>query len=314
MINGSFSLLIILSVLTNLLSRSTVAQDANGFIKYKQLIPGVDNYIEMVPIQEGNYTIEDIKIELSSFWIAKFEITWDQYKEFEDLHLKSLNLIEGDSQFDGFTGPTQPYIDMSFGMGKKGYPAINITHYAATQYCKWLTLKTGIFFRLPTEAEWELACNGSSGSSEINMKSISEYAWYSDNSKYKYHKVGEKSANSFGLFDMIGNVAEWTSDQYFDNYQQKLIDEKITKDPYFKPDKLYPRTVRGGSWKDSEENLGCNARRPSGPNWKRSDPQLPRSYWWLTNAEFVGFRIVRPLHPPDAKEWEEFWPKAVKDL
>ena len=116
MINGSFPLLIILSAFANLLSSSTVAQDANGFIKYKQLISGADNYIEMVPIQGGNYTIEDIEFELSSFWIAKFEITWDQYKEFEDLHLKSLNLIESDSQFDGFTGPTQPYIDMSFGM------------------------------------------------------------------------------------------------------------------------------------------------------------------------------------------------------
>lgn len=314
MINGSFPLLIILSAFVNLFSSLTDAQDGNGFIEYKQLIPGANNYIEMVSIQGGNYFIEDTKIEISSFWIAKFEITWDQYKEFEDLHLKSLNPKRGDSKFDGFTGPTQPYIDMSFGMGKKGYPAINITHYAATQYCKWLTLNTGIFFRLPTEAEWELACNGSSGSSEINMKSIGEYGWYIDNSKYKYHKVGEKMPNSYGLYDMIGNVSEWTSDQYFDNYHQKLISDKITIDPYFKPDKLYPRTVRGGSWKDDVDNIGCDSRKPSNHHWKRRDPQLPKSNWWLTNAEFVGFRIVRPLHPPDQKEWEQFWPKAIKDL
>jgi len=314
MINRDLQYLIVFAVLMNFLSFSILAQDSIGFNQYKQLIPGSNIYIEMSPIQGGNYFIEDTNIELSPFWIAKFEISWDQYKEFEELYLKSLSNTESDSQFDGFTGPTQPYIDMSFGMGKIGYPAINITHYAAAQYCKWLTLKTGIFFRLPTEAEWELACNGSSGSSEINMQNIGEYAWYIDNSKNKYHKIGEKSPNSYGLFDMIGNVAEWTLDQYFENYKQKLSNEKITKNPYFKPDKLYPRTVRGGSWKDNVENLGCDARKPSSPRWKRSDPQLPRSYWWLTNAEFVGFRIVRPFHPPDQKEWEQFWPKAIKDL
>ncbi len=306
--------LIILLTLVQFFITPVNAQDGGGFKHYKQLVPGTDINIEMSPIQGGKHFIEDTKIELSPFWIAKFEISWEQYKEFEELYLRSLSQTESDSQFDGFTGPTQPYIDMSFGMGKVGYPAINITHYAATQYCKWLTQKTGIFFRLPTEAEWELACNGSSENSEINVQNISEYAWYMDNSKNKYHKIGEKNPNSHGLFDMIGNVAEWTTDQYFEDYQQKLIDGMISKNPYFKPDKLYPRTVRGGSWKDKVENIGCDARKPSNQRWKRRDPQLPRSKWWLTNAEFVGFRIVRPLHPPDQKDWEQFWPKAIKDL
>lgn len=58
-------------------------------------------------------------------------------------------------QVDGLSRPSTPYLDMTFGMGKENKPALAMTQYGAIQFCKWLYLKTGVFYRLPTEAEWE---------------------------------------------------------------------------------------------------------------------------------------------------------------
>ena len=82
--------------------------------------------------------------------------------------------------------------------------------------------KSGLEFRLPTEAEWEYACRaGSTGDyskladgTEITEKVLDEVAWYGDNSDDKPHPVGQKGPNAFGLYDMHGNVWEWCEDLF----------------------------------------------------------------------------------------------------
>ncbi len=153
------------------------------------------------------------------------------------------------------TRPTKPYTDMSFGMGKEGFPAISMTQLAAKTYCKWLSAKTGRYYRLPTEAEWEYACRAGSKTAYSfgdDPAKLGEYAWHADNSDDAYHKVGTKKPNPWGLYDMHGNVCEWTLDQFTSNFYQKCAG-KTVKGPLALPTKLYPQVVRGGSWDDDEQ-------------------------------------------------------------
>jgi formylglycine-generating enzyme required for sulfatase activity len=109
---------------------------------------------------------------------------------------------------------------------------------------------------------------------------------------------------------MLGNVAEWTLDQYDEKYFEKMSDG--AKAPVIPPDKRYPRSVRGGSYLDVPEDMRSANRQHSNSSWNKRDPQIPRSRWWLTDAMFVGFRVVRPLRQPTDKEANAFYDKYLK--
>ncbi len=299
-----------------------------SFDSYEQDIPGTVYAIPMVPVSGGSFLMGNDdpnhpeegpahEINISDFWIGNYEITWDQYESFVFERADATIVLSDDIRnkfgIDGISGATTPYEDMSFGMGKEGFPATNMTQYAALMFCKWLTAKTGIFYRLPTEAEWEYACRAGSRTDYFfgdDESDLHEYASYRKNSGVEYSEPGIRKPNQYGLHDMLGNVAEWTMDQYSMDFYSESSGKT---DPWLKPDKLYPRVVRGGSWKDKAEYCRCSSRKPSEPGWKRRDPQFPKSKWWHTNAPFVGFRIVRPYKVPPAKEIREFWLEPIDD-
>ena len=213
-----------------------------------------------------------------------------------------------DKLADAVTRPTKPYTDMSFGMGKDGFPAICMTQLAAKKYCQWLTAKTGRYYRLPTEAEWEYACRAGTSTAYSfgdDPAQLGDYAWSYDNSDEKYHKIGLKKPNPWGLFDMHGNVAEWCCDQYVPDFYKQFAG-KSADNPLAVPSKVEPCVVRGGSYDDDPDRLRSAARRGSHKDWKQQDPQIPQSIWYYTDAVFVGFRVVRPLVEPSDKEKEGY--------
>lgn len=303
---------------------------AQTFPAYREIIPGTTLNFNMAPIQAGKAVIGSPENEpgrkkdegpvhevaLDGFWIGTNEVTWELYELFVYPAIdKAKRTSPKKTEVDAITTPTPPFTDMSFGMGKTGYPAVNMTQYAALAYCKWLTEKTGHFYRLPTEAEWEYACRAGSTQSYFfgdDKAMLSEYAWYSKNSNEKYHKVGTKKPNPWGLYDMLGNVAEWTLDQYLPLFYSTAQGQK--KNAWAIPSTLYPRTVRGGSWDDDAADLRCASRLASAASWKKRDPQIPKSDWWNTDASFVGFRVVRPFIQPSAEEIQKYFAKQPEDF
>jgi formylglycine-generating enzyme required for sulfatase activity len=252
--------------------------------------------------------------------MGKTEVTWDEFELFMYPHQEKMirELKKLDPEFnemtDALARPTSPYVEMSFGMGKNGYPAISMTQHAANKYCEWLSAKTGQFYRLPTEAEWEYACRAGATTAYYwgdDIDEIEDYAWYGMNSDWKYQKVGKKKPNAFGLYDMHGNVAEWVLDGYDAGFYGKNPDG--LDNPWNEALTEYGRVARGGSWDDDDPLVLRSAvRRVSEPMWKQQDPQLPKSIWYLTDAQFLGFRIVRPLEVPSAEEMEKIWNTNAK--
>jgi len=286
-----------------------------------QKLPGSDLTIEMVGIPSGEFLFGSPDSEqdrdadegpqksqhIDAFWMAKNETTWQLYYLYLNREIDSIidptAATDVALDVDAISGATIPYVDMSLGMGTSaGLPVVNITQLAASKFCKWLSAKTGYFYRLPTEEEWEYACRAGSQTAYSygdEVSNLEEYAWYYDNSDDTYKEVGLKKPNAYGLYDMHGNVAEWTLNLY-------------TEHGYgTEPNSNGFYTVRGGSWDDDADMLRSASRQSPSSNWNQRDPQLPKSVWWNTDAGFVGFRIVRDMNPPKEGDFEKYWGPIV---
>lgn len=310
--------LFIISVLINSTKKVIAQPAADSFSSYTQVLQGTTIKFKMVPVTGGSFIMgSDVKekgrkpdegpakeVSVSSFWMGANEVTYDEY----DAFFKDETFTRNQTT-DAVTRPSPPYIDLTLGMGREGgFPANSMSQYGALMFCRWLYKKTGIFYRLPTEAEWEYACNAGSKTAYPfgnDTAGLSNYAWYKNNSGNKYHKTGLKLPNKLGLYDIMGNVAEWTLDQYDENYYTNL--QPGSKDPLIKPTSRHPRTLKGGNYQDAATELRSASRLKSNTDWNRRDPQIPRSRWWNADAPFIGFRIVRPAIKPSEEEINKFF-------
>ena len=244
-------------------------QTASNTAGYTESIPGTLVTFDMVPVPAGEITMPDPakkgatkKVTVGPFWIGKTEVTWDAY----DIFVFRLDEPKTDKPAgkDAVTRPSKPYGSADRGYGHKGYPVINESFAGAQAYCKWLSAKTGHTYRLPTEAEWQYACQaGQPAPSPEQLKACA--VTYAE----KTAPVASKSANAWGACDMLGNVAEWCLD---------LKGKPV---------------VCGGSFEDKPEKVKSTARRYQTDAWQENDPQDPQSKWWLSDGEFVGFRVLR---------------------
>lgn len=289
--------------------------------KYLEQIPGTDFSIEIIKVPAGTFQIgskatsQSEPIDMPAFYMSVHEITFDQYLPYQEKEFDAdTSAWMEDYVADVITRPSPPYLDFTEGMGNRGgYPAVSMTQQAALRYCAWLYLKTGHFYRLPTEAEWEYACRAGAQTDYYfgdDLDNLEEHAWYWDNSGEKYQKVGQKKPNAFGLFDMLGNVAEYTSDQ-FQKDLPAIFDESQPQAIQIQPKGKYHRSVRGGGYDDEAEDCSCTSRIPSNPAWQARDPQIPKSVWWNPDSPFVGFRIVRPVGEYSYEEVEAYFIQAV---
>ena len=296
----------------------TAAQQTSAsFEKYEQKLSVGNLRFAMVPIPAGKFKIGSTitaskintyetpqkEIALDAFWMSATEVTRDVF----DVFLKDENTSQN-ADVDAITRPSPQYVDLTWGMGKEGgYPANSMSQYAALMFCKWLYKQTGIFYRLPTEAEWEYASRAGATTpyyfgADPNM--LSKYAWFQKNSANKYQKVAQKLPNAWGLYDMLGNLMEWTTDHYVPNRYASIE----SNNPMVEPTQgVYPKVLRGGSFL-SDANACRNGKRiKSDPIWNRRDPQIPKSKWWLTEAKDVGIRLVRPLQQPTPEQVDQFF-------
>jgi len=222
--------------------------------QFIETIDGTALAFDMIPVPG------DAALGVDPFWIGRTEVTWDAY----DVFVYGLDTPGAETEADAVTRPSKPYISMDRGFGHAGHAVISVSSRGAAAFCDWLTHKTGRRYRLPTEAEWRYACS----LGRVPAAEIGRYAWYRGNADFKTHPVGTRDPDAGGLHDMYGNASEWCTGA----------------------DGL-PVTL-GGSYRDPMESLGCAARVLPAAAWNQSDPQIPRSVWWLADAGFVGFRVV----------------------
>lgn len=308
----------------------------NGFNNFTEYIPGSAVSFEMVAIPGGTFQMgspEDEpfrqldegpakEVKISPFFMAKVEVSWDDYMAFfkqtgakgktSDAYLNIASI-----DVDAISGPTPPWGAPDQGWGKGSLPAITMTHHAAEVYCQWLTKISGKTYRLPTEAEWEYAARGGSGSPYyfegdpkrfvkqgirnklfgVDTSGINSYIAYTENSGARSVPPETKMENPFGLVNMLGNVAEFCSDWYAeDAYAQYSTD--VLLDPQG-PAAGEEHVVRGGSYRDGAEHVRCASRdyTRSVP-WLKTDPQMPKSIWWYSDCLHVGFRVVCEVEEP----------------
>lgn len=311
------------------------AEDEQSMTRYDETITGTKVTFAMTPVPGGTFLMgspadeadrrdwegPQVEVRLSPFWMGVTEVRWDEYKQFMDRLDKqarakgAVEIAPQDTWADAVSRPTPPYVPMDFEMGVDGYPAISMTQFAAKQYTKWLSMKTGRWYRLPTEAEWEYACRAgttTAWSFGDDVDDLEEAAWFFDNADDQYQKVGSLPPNPWGLYDMHGNVAEWCLDGYDAGIHGKL--EAGVLDPVNWATALYPRVVRGGSWDHDPEDLRSAARMSSRAGWKVQDPQIPKSIWYHTDAKFLGFRVVRVLTPPTPEQAARWWEADLEEV
>ena len=302
-----------------------------GEVKFKMLpIPGGKFKMGSPASEKGHDETEapQFEVEVQPFWMGEAEVTW---REFELYALKYMKLAHeknpiADSRFkiaDAFASPTAPYnigaISYNKSSSTETLPASGMTHYAAQAYCKWLTAVTGRYYRLPTEAEWEFACRAGTTTAFSfgdDAAQIDDYAWTAKNCEAGtgYHLIKQKKPNAYGLYDMHGNVAEWTCQQYKKGDYKEFADGKV-KDAFIpitlktkfgvRAAEKFGQVARGGSCDDQPLDCRSAKRMVADKEWKKQDPQFPQSIWWVTDAPYVGFRVVRPLVAPKTDEEAE---------
>lgn len=252
-------------------AQSAPAQDKKAAAvgeAYTETVSGTTVTFEMLPVPAGRVRPSvpegSGEVAVGPLWMGRIEVPWELFDVWVYGMDEGGQIATGKGE-DAVSRPSKPYLLPGMHFGRQGRPALAMSFHAANKFAEWLSEKTGKKYRLPTEAEWEYACRANAEP----PADLAEHAWFWDNADDKTHGGATRKPNAFGFADMLGNVAEWVS--------------TADGEP----------VIKGGAFTDDAEDVTCTARKKQTPAWNATDPQLPKSEWWLPDAPFVGFRLVR---------------------
>lgn len=249
--------------------QTTDVESSGGFVP-----KACDVCPEMVEIPGGTFQMGDLngggssyelpvhEVTVPSFAMGKYEVTFDEY--------------------DAFANDTGSALPSDGDWGRGSRPVINVSWDDAKAYAVWLSSRTGLSFRLPSEAEWEYAARAGSTTvyprgDSIGTGNANCYGSYCGDSFANTAPVGSFPANVFGLYDMHGNVWEWVEDCWNDDYQGAPIDGSA-----WTSGNCGSRVLRGGSWYGK-------------PWYLRSAYRL--RYSPVSRRIYFGFRLAQDLTP-----------------
>jgi formylglycine-generating enzyme required for sulfatase activity len=258
--------LFVLSNLSLSFSIQSLAASIVGEARSAQVLKDCDECPEMVPMQGGTFLMgsplgsplmqsrsaeaPQHLVQIKAFSIGKIEVTQAQW-----------HYIVG-SDISAFKG--------------RRLPVESISVDDVQEFLTKISKKTGRNYRLPTEAEWEFAARcGSTAAYGFGDKAedLVKYGWFDMNANEKTHEVASKLPNACGLYDMHGNVQEWTEDCWTNDYGNAPNDGRAVVTGL-----CSQKVVRGGTWYDPADKLRSASRQPHG---------------YALRSRFTGFRVVR---------------------
>ncbi|MEO8478186.1 MAG: SUMF1/EgtB/PvdO family nonheme iron enzyme [Gemmatimonadota bacterium] len=227
-------------------------------------LPGQRVRWELVRIPAGR-TIDPgtgTSVLVPAFWIGRTEVPWELY----DIFYLRFDIPRADrASIDATTRPSKPYGAPDRGYGHRGYPAISLTHRAVVDFAAWLSGKTGHTYAVPTEAQWQRAAELSVPRGTVPAT----VAWAADVAEGTTHPVAALAPDALGLYDLFGNAGEWVTSSDGSG------------------------RIRGGTFLDRRDSVSARTRATQQPSWNKTDPQIPKSRWWLSDGPFAGIRLVR---------------------
>jgi formylglycine-generating enzyme required for sulfatase activity len=241
--------------------------------RFRLEVPGTQLTLDFVPLTAASG---------GTFWLSATEVPWEAFDVF--LFGFDLPADQRVSGWDAASRPSRPYGSPDRGLGHRGFAAQAVTAHAAEGFCEWLGKLTGTPLRLPTESEWEWAAREGSARPPGCLDDLAparripaelgQQVGFAPYDGPRPMALATLPDNPLGLRGLLGNVAEWV-----------------------RRDSGKGHVTAGGSFLDGAEHCRPERREAQAASWNETDPQNPKSRWWLANAPSVGFRVLASSPP-----------------